>query len=651
MWADNEADVDLLGFEFLVDEMVVALTEPRLLPLTLGLLGDWGAGKSSLLKLTQQELEDEEDVYVVVPFSPWQCESYDDVKAALMSAVLDRLASEAAQTDETRQAQVRRLRRFTDRVLRSGRSAFSRVWPAAAVAGVGLVDPGMAEVAGQFLQSAGSMPGPMGEEQQEVEDEDARASVTVASFRSEFSSLLKGLEHVAAVVVLIDDLDRCLPHTVVDTFEAIRLFLNVPKTAFVVAAHQKIVESAIDLRYPGMTEDAGSGLGAQYLEKMLQITVAIPSLAAPEAETYLQLLLAELHLSSENFTRVREHVERERAHGKLAVHFNLGVALDVLGTDIPDGLYADLAWAADVAPVLSRGSRGNPRQVKRFLNTLELRRRSAARRDITMEASVLAKLMVLETGYFPGFETLFRWQVAVDGPIPELAAAEAYTQSLASPPEQTPDPDEPADENRPSGRRSRPSHTADRQDPAPSVIPDSEVKEWADNPTVRAWLELSPPLGQTDLRPYFTYARDKLTPAVIPARLPAHLQQFLTRMQAENRAIRRQAVIQVVSLPADERLELLEHLIDALVRDPSGHAVASALEMASKSDDVVAPVCAALARIPASRVPRSMVSSARVQLPSAREEVRALFEAWQNSGDENLARLAREVLQMGQQGA
>lgn len=32
MWSDNEAKVDLLGFEFLVDGLFVALTQPQLLP-------------------------------------------------------------------------------------------------------------------------------------------------------------------------------------------------------------------------------------------------------------------------------------------------------------------------------------------------------------------------------------------------------------------------------------------------------------------------------------------------------------------------------------------------------------------------------------------------------------------------------------------
>ncbi|MFJ2060654.1 P-loop NTPase fold protein [Streptomyces sp. NPDC087908] len=78
--------------------MVVALTQPRLLPLTLDVIGGWGSGKSSLLKIVSAELSslpaDEAGHFVVVPFSPWQYEGYEDIKAELMDTVLTRLQQE-----------------------------------------------------------------------------------------------------------------------------------------------------------------------------------------------------------------------------------------------------------------------------------------------------------------------------------------------------------------------------------------------------------------------------------------------------------------------------------------------------------------------------------------------------------------------------
>ena len=112
MWPDNETDVDLLGFDILADGLVVALTEPRLLPLTVGVLGDWGSGKTSLMGLACAELTAEAGArYACVRFSPWQYEDYDDVKVALMAAVLVELGKQAA-GDAEQEAEVGRLKAF-----------------------------------------------------------------------------------------------------------------------------------------------------------------------------------------------------------------------------------------------------------------------------------------------------------------------------------------------------------------------------------------------------------------------------------------------------------------------------------------------------------------------------------------------------------
>lgn len=50
MWSDNETDVDLLQFKYLASSVTRIIRAKHLLPTTIGVFGDWGSGKSSLLK-------------------------------------------------------------------------------------------------------------------------------------------------------------------------------------------------------------------------------------------------------------------------------------------------------------------------------------------------------------------------------------------------------------------------------------------------------------------------------------------------------------------------------------------------------------------------------------------------------------------------
>src|SRR5947207_744195 len=66
--------------------------------------------------------------------------------------------------------------------------------------------------------------------------EDGPTEPTLQGFRDEFAALMGDLPEITRVVVLVDDLDRCLPTSVIAALEAIKLFLSVQKMAFVVAA-------------------------------------------------------------------------------------------------------------------------------------------------------------------------------------------------------------------------------------------------------------------------------------------------------------------------------------------------------------------------------------------------------------------------------
>ena len=105
------------------------------------------------------------------------------------------------------------------------------------------------------------------------------------------------LEHIRRVVVLVDDLDRCLPDTVIETLEGIRLFLAVPKMSFVIAADEERVAEAIRTRYDRSTSGGERPVpeideepAKLYLHKIVQTTVPLPALSRFDTEAYLLLL-------------------------------------------------------------------------------------------------------------------------------------------------------------------------------------------------------------------------------------------------------------------------------------------------------------------------------------------------------------------------
>ena len=102
----------------------------------------------------------------------------------------------------------------------------------------------------------------------------------IKEFREEFEKLLEsaGIEQL---VVLIDDLDRCLPDTAIETLEAVRLFVFMARTAFVVAADEGMIEYAVRKHFPDLPDTSGPrDYARNYLEKLIQVPFRIPALGA-----------------------------------------------------------------------------------------------------------------------------------------------------------------------------------------------------------------------------------------------------------------------------------------------------------------------------------------------------------------------------------
>jgi predicted KAP-like P-loop ATPase len=96
---DNPSEVDLLGFEDVVDVVESIVTRADLDPVTVGINAPWGGGKTTVLQLLKRRLDAGEGIFCLL-VSPWEYDNKTDPTTALIDEVLGGLEAklEAAKT-------------------------------------------------------------------------------------------------------------------------------------------------------------------------------------------------------------------------------------------------------------------------------------------------------------------------------------------------------------------------------------------------------------------------------------------------------------------------------------------------------------------------------------------------------------------------
>src|ERR1700722_16138391 len=88
--SDNETKVDLLNNEAIAKTIVTLLRERPEHPVTIGVHGDWGAGKSSVLEMIEADLKTQDSV-LCLKFNGWRFQGFEDAKIALIEGIVSGL--------------------------------------------------------------------------------------------------------------------------------------------------------------------------------------------------------------------------------------------------------------------------------------------------------------------------------------------------------------------------------------------------------------------------------------------------------------------------------------------------------------------------------------------------------------------------------
>ena len=373
-------------------------TNRDLSPSTIGLYGDWGSGKSSLMKLAQKKIEEKypknekkKDTVktLCIEFNGWLFEGYEDTKTSLCGAILDALADEKRFSKEVTDYAKELIKKIDiNKILgkgvKYGLDFFMN-------GGIGvLADLSLSSLLSTIKANAGEVQAKDIEEILNVLKKNDKTRAEIKNFRNEFKDLLKKSK-VENVVVFIDELDRCLPDTVLEVFEAMRLFLFVEGMSFVIGADERLIQYSIKSKYkevPGNNLD----IGKEYLEKVIQYPLYIPQLTRAEVNQYLACLLLKQTLADdEKFKKILDIVYALTPDQDFSME-----QISDKAPDIAENCKQDMALARQISSVLAPSINGNPRQCKRFLNTLYMRLKLAKARNVILDKNILAKLMLAE---------------------------------------------------------------------------------------------------------------------------------------------------------------------------------------------------------------------------------------------------------------
>ena len=405
MWPDNETERDFLNFSGVADTIAEIVIQAGGRPTSIGVSGSWGSGKSSMIKLVRRSLErrDESSAssFIFVEFNAWLYQGYDDARAALLEVIATKLAEEAVAREtgiEMAQNLLKRVNWLRAAKLGTGAAlALALGLPPTALVGDALragknllSDNGDGTDIANFEKNAteaGAAFGGFFKPRPELSP-----PREIHAIRDNFRETLEKIE--VTLVVLIDDLDRCLPPTTISTLEAIRLFLFLERTAFVIAADNAMIRHAVSQHFGDVDDD----LVTNYFDKLVQIPIRVPPLGTQEVRAYLMLLFVEnSELSGDDKEVIREKVCARLSETWRGVRVDRAF-IETVHSDLPTKLIGRFDTADRLAPLMTSASQisGNPRLIKRFLNALAIRMAISDAHGVGVDEAVLAKMLLFE---------------------------------------------------------------------------------------------------------------------------------------------------------------------------------------------------------------------------------------------------------------
>jgi Cdc6-like AAA superfamily ATPase len=399
---DEATTEDTIGFEPYVTALSRVLSHPQTMtPLTVGIYGPWGSGKTSFMKQVKFQVDAREDTAREIKqvwFNAWKYDIQVKLWAAFLQAILVQLEADMLWPVK--------LWKRADAITRSaGRlTAYSNMVALAAIVlivvilGPELITAYKSELApqspspfltvlaghsawwliaiitlltrfpaiGRFLQKVWR---PVGVNLRAIASgkDFANTVTSLADFQKEFRNALDVyLGRNGRLIVYIDDLDRCSPQSTVEVIETINVFLDTERCIFVLGMDHDRITLSIEAKYRELIElekrrrsgdtseepdetRADRPYGEHFLDKIIQVPLSIPRPSREDIESFVAPLFGSREPEDVIAARTVTPSAEERSGGEPV----------------------DVEFSAETEEVLAKAVavlESNPRTIKRIIN-------------------------------------------------------------------------------------------------------------------------------------------------------------------------------------------------------------------------------------------------------------------------------------------
>ncbi len=299
-------------------------------PLTVGLFGEWGSGKTHQLKLIKKQLlhpvkaeendknrcEKNNGVEIKTPavipvfFNAWRFEKEEHIIIPLFQTLLQAVESYERSLGEKAGKTGRTLSLYVKAGLLSLHKGFKFSADLKSLKN-DVIAGGFGKALNQVFDAEKVKESVEKKVNNERIGEQALKELIASDvLESIYLNIPQWIEKITLFekvnfVFLIDDLDRCLPENTLKMLESIKLFLDVPSCAFVLAIDDDVVERGVVHHYRDYLkiyhtlnndkEEANTSLahelpitGHEYLEKMIQLPLRLPVIDAENVRSFMK---------------------------------------------------------------------------------------------------------------------------------------------------------------------------------------------------------------------------------------------------------------------------------------------------------------------------------------------------------------------------